>query len=271
MVVDTNGWRQRATYLTRLCWLALLSYFWHVTWRLTLLSVFETLYTKAQQELKEATTASNQIKMKRFSKTLRRSKRLKATHSSPSLSSYSQNNLTKSPRPLRKLLVLDLDETLIHSFTFMPERYDFKVEAQLFGRSHLFYVSKRPHCDYFLQKVAQWYDLAVFTASMKGYAEPVIDFLNTNGSLFKQRLYRKDCQTSTGDVYFKDLSIFDRPMSHVCLLDNSRTSFVASPDNGILISDWISDPKDECLLDLIPLLKVLAQVSDLQEVLAMRT
>ena len=33
----------------------------------------------------------------------------------------------------------------------------------------LFYVYKRPHVDYILQTVSQWYDLVVFTASMEVY------------------------------------------------------------------------------------------------------
>ena len=84
----------------------------------------------------------------------------------------------------RKTLVLDLDETLIHSTT-RGTRYDFMVEVMLEGSnssahsgiSHqqiCYYVYKRPHLDYFLSKVSEWFTLVIFTASVAEYADPVI-------------------------------------------------------------------------------------------------
>lgn len=53
----------------------------------------------------------------------------------------------------KKTLLLDLDETLIHSTLKLPERYDFKMRVNIAGVPRNFYVIKRPHLDHFLQKV----------------------------------------------------------------------------------------------------------------------
>jgi hypothetical protein len=62
--------------------------------------------------------------------------------------------LRRVPRPLkqrRKTLILDLDETLVHS-TLHSQRHDFLVEV-VQERSIVYYVSKRPYLDLFLRQV----------------------------------------------------------------------------------------------------------------------
>ena len=56
----------------------------------------------------------------------------------------------------RKTLVLDLDETLIHSHSnaaVRPALYDTKIEVMIESSPCMFYVSRRPHADYFLKQV----------------------------------------------------------------------------------------------------------------------
>ncbi|XP_057245249.1 CTD nuclear envelope phosphatase 1, partial [Malurus melanocephalus] len=43
-----------------------------------------------------------------------------------------------------------------------------------------FFVHKRPHVDFFLEVVSQWYELVVFTASMEIYGCAVADKLDNN-------------------------------------------------------------------------------------------
>ena len=66
----------------------------------------------------------------------------------------------------RKCLVLDLDETLVHS-SFKPvanPHYILPVEIE--GVIHSVYVMKRPGCDEFLQRVGRCYEVVIFTASL---------------------------------------------------------------------------------------------------------
>lgn len=64
-------------------------------------------------------------------------------------------SLTVPPRipKKKKTLVLDLDETLIHSTSKISRNYDFMIEVMIEKQPCLYYVYKRPHVDYFLSKV----------------------------------------------------------------------------------------------------------------------
>lgn len=101
------------------------------------------------------------------------------------------------PRPVarqslrrRKVLVLDLDETLVHASVSGGADCDLITEVFLQGRSCLYYVKKRPHVDTFLETVARWYQLAIFTASVREYADAVISWLDGGRALFAHRLFR---------------------------------------------------------------------------------
>ena len=75
----------------------------------------------------------------------------------------------------KKCLVIDLDETLVHS-SFKPiSNADFIVPVEIDGTIHQVYVLKRPYVDEFLKKVGGLYECVLFTASL---ARPEGEFLN---------------------------------------------------------------------------------------------
>lgn len=59
-----------------------------------------------------------------------------------------------------------------------------------------FFVHKRPHVDFFLEVVSQWYELVVFTASMEIYGSAVADKLDNNKGFLKRRYYRQVTATT---------------------------------------------------------------------------
>lgn len=66
----------------------------------------------------------------------------------------------------RKCLVLDLDETLVHS-SFKPIPHpDFIVPVEIESHWHHFHVLKRPGVDLFLKEMGEIYEIVVFTASL---------------------------------------------------------------------------------------------------------
>lgn len=89
----------------------------------------------------------------------------------------------------------------------------------------LYYVHKRPHCDDFLRKVCNWYELVVFTASVQEYADPVIDWLEQERKYFARRYYRQHCTFRNG-AYIKDLGSVEHDLSKVMIIDNSPLSYV---------------------------------------------
>ncbi|KAA6410535.1 MAG: NIF domain [Lasallia pustulata] len=200
----------------------------------------------------------------------------------PRQPSYSTHTSPHSSILAQKTLVIDLDETLIHSLAKggrMSSGHMVEVKLNTtvgiggttLGPQHpiLYYVHKRPHCDEFLRKVCKWYNLVAFTASVQEYADPVIDWLEQERKYFSGRYYRQHC-TYRNSAYIKDLSSVEPDLSRVMILDNSPLSYIFHEDNAIPIEGWINDPTDNDLLHLIPVLEALQYVTDVRALLALR-
>ncbi|KAF7722018.1 Nuclear envelope morphology protein 1 [Apophysomyces ossiformis] len=176
-----------------------------------------------------------------------------------------------------KTLVLDLDETLVHSVRLGSEDTlqvsksikHKKIEVQHDRQSLLYEVYKRPHADFFLKTISQWYKVVIFTASMAEYANPVIDWLDQDQNLISQRYFRQACIVRNGN-FVKDISLAEPDLAKVCLVDNSPAAFELFQENGISLPGWISNPNDECLLDLLPLLDALRFTADVRSILKLR-
>ncbi|KAL1498325.1 hypothetical protein ABEB36_009139 [Hypothenemus hampei] len=175
----------------------------------------------------------------------------------------------------RKVLVLDLDETLIHSHHDGVVRQtvrpgvppDFVLKVTIDRHPVRFFVHKRPHVDFFLDIVSQWYELVVFTASMEIYGAAVADKLDAGRGILQRRFYRQHCTPDFGS-YTKDLSAICNDLSSVFILDNSPGAYKAYPDNAIPIKSWFSDPNDVALLNLLPVLDALRFTADVRSVLS---
>lgn len=165
----------------------------------------------------------------------------------------------------RKTLVLDLDETLVHSSFRSVHNADIVISVEIEGEHHKVYVRKRPGCDEFLLRVAQLYEVVVYTASMSKYASPLLDKLD-KADTCHHRLYREAC-TRMSAGYAKDLSKLGRDLKQVIIIDNSPICYSLQPDNAIPIQTWRDDMQDRELLDLIPILISLAEVEDIPQVL----
>lgn len=140
----------------------------------------------------------------------------------------------------RKILVLDLDETLIHSHHDGVARQmvapgtppDFILRVNIDRHPVRFFVHKRPHVDFFLDVVSQWYELVVFTASMEIYGAAVADQLDGNRQILRRRYFRQHCTLDYGS-YTKDLSAISNDLSSIFILDNSPGAYRAYPGNSI--------------------------------------
>eukprot|EP01101_Sappina_pedata_P005763 TRINITY_DN2717_c0_g1_i1.p1 TRINITY_DN2717_c0_g1~~TRINITY_DN2717_c0_g1_i1.p1 ORF type:complete len:291 (+),score=61.01 TRINITY_DN2717_c0_g1_i1:97-969(+) len=223
-----------------------------------------------------------------------------------SATTLSNTNITRQsdlllPRK-KKTLVLDLDETLIHSTLRNTTGGDYQVEICINGDSFVFNVFKRPHVDYFLKTVSEWYDIIIFTASLRQYADPVIDRLDPN-RYAKKRLFRESCRLMNGS-FVKDFNHAGFDLPTTIIVDNSPVSYVVNQDNAIPIdhfyaneaSHYMSVPgshsifsnqsgsmsgqsqksigpndwkKDRALLDLLPILNGLRYTHDVRSVLGL--
>ncbi|KAG0167161.1 hypothetical protein DFQ28_006242 [Apophysomyces sp. BC1034] len=165
----------------------------------------------------------------------------------------------------RKCLVLDLDETLVHSsFKSIPNP-DFVVPVEIDNQFHNVYVLKRPGVDEFMRKMGERYEIVVFTASLSKYADPVLDMLDIH-KVVKHRLFRESCFNHRGS-YVKDLSQLGRDLTATLILDNSPASYIFHTANAVPVSTWFNDPHDTELMDLIAFLEDLTVVEDVTMVL----
>ncbi|KAL6776537.1 hypothetical protein ACKKBG_A21530 [Auxenochlorella protothecoides x Auxenochlorella symbiontica] len=166
----------------------------------------------------------------------------------------------------KKCLVLDLDETLVHS-SFRPVASpDYIIPVEIEGRVVDVYVLKRPHVDAFLAAVGDRFEVVVFTASLGKYADPLLDLLDPAG-VVRWRLFREACYPYEGS-YVKDLQCMGRPMESLIIVDNSPHSYVFQPENALPIGTFIDDPEDQELLDCLEVLMEVENARDVRQGLA---
>lgn len=184
------------------------------------------------------------------------------------------NDTTPDPKGLlqpnktkfKKTLVLDLDETLVHS-SFRPvDNPTFIIPVHIDNHVYNVYVLKRPYTDIFLERAAKCYEIIIFTASLAKYADPLLDELDKK-KVINGRLFRNSCVMSV-KTYVKDLSVLGRKLKNTIIVDNSPLSYQFQPTNAINCTSWFDDPDDTELLDMLPVLETtLLETDDVRDVL----
>ncbi|KAL5221378.1 hypothetical protein ABZP36_026091 [Zizania latifolia] len=164
-------------------------------------------------------------------------------------------------------LVLDLDETLVHSTIEQCDDADFTFPVFFDMKEHMVYVRKRPHLHMFLQKMAEMFEIVIFTASQSVYADQLLDTLDPEKKMFSRRYFWESCAfTNTG--YMKDLTVVGVDFAKVVIIDNTPQVFQLQVNNGIPIESWFNNPSDEALPQLIPFLETLAFADDVRPIIA---
>ena len=179
--------------------------------------------------------------------------------------SHTPNNLRSSGAPIfsKKTIVLDLDETLIHASPQLINPEHLITRVQKDGSLLCIRLNIRPYAEDFLRLLSTIADIVVFTASMKQYADPILDLLDPSHKYLKARYYRESC-TLSSIGYIKDLNILRKPLKDVLIVDNLATSFSYQKANGILISSWYGDKNDKELLKLLKFLRTAVLLDDVR-------
>ncbi|XP_022228135.2 CTD nuclear envelope phosphatase 1 homolog [Drosophila obscura] len=177
----------------------------------------------------------------------------------------------------KKTLILDMDETLITSVTIKkdgtspPSSRKCKWQVVPFDFEFVLNdvtikVYKRPHVDYFLERVSKWYNLIIFTAGTEEYATPILDYLDGGRNILTQRFFRSNCINVYG-FNAKFVSLVCPDMANVILLDNSIPECCFNVNNAIPIADNIIGDWDTKLLNILGFLDALRFVKDVRSIL----
>uniref|UniRef100_A0A8D1P6T2 RNA polymerase II subunit A C-terminal domain phosphatase n=1 Tax=Sus scrofa TaxID=9823 RepID=A0A8D1P6T2_PIG len=141
----------------------------------------------------------------------------------------------------RKLvLMVDLDQTLIHTTEQHCQQMSNKgiFHFQLGRGEPMLHTRLRPHCKEFLEKIAQLYELHVFTFGSRLYAHTIAGFLDPEKKLFSHRILSRDeCIdpfSKTGNLR----NLFPCGDSMVCIIDDREDVWKFAP-NLITVKKYV--------------------------------
>lgn len=165
------------------------------------------------------------------------------------------------------LLILDLDETLVHTVEKPLDREcDFRVDE--------LYVYKRPHVDQFLKEVQTAYRLAVWSAGSEDYVVPTITrlVLPITKPVFIWSRYRctRRYDWQTGEEvnvkYLKKVKKRGYDLRRVLIVEDTPANVRNSYGNAVYVTAWEGQDGDDELLKLSRYLLKLASEPDFRKV-----
>jgi TFIIF-interacting CTD phosphatase-like protein len=170
----------------------------------------------------------------------------------------------------RKLLILDLDETLIHAREHaggLTDPPDFALLGYL--------VWKRPFLDAFIAQVQEWYRLALWTASSPEYAAAMVRqlFPEPNQLAFvwaRDRCTRRIDPDRNLFYWQKNLNKLKRQkryrLEKLLMLDDSPEKLERHYGNLISIKPFEGQSDDSELRDLLPYLAWLRHAENVRTI-----
>lgn len=135
-------------------------------------------------------------------------------------------------------LILDLDETLIYLKNKINISNNDKFLNNPFSSSILIL---RPGLIDFLKKMKQIYELIIFSSGTLDYIMPILKIIEKKGKFFEYILYRKHISFLKNGEYYKDLSLLNRNLKNVIIVDDMAKNFVLHKSNGICIKPFKGD------------------------------
>ena len=134
-------------------------------------------------------------------------------------------------------LVLDIDETISHTMRLS------------FGN----YFLLRPGVIHLIKKLYNFYEIDIFTAAIKRYADNIINKLDPNDNYIRYRFYREHC-IYEGTKTVKKLVRIGRDLNKIIFVDNIKYNAKYNMDNLYHVSSWKDNVYDTEMIKLQDLL-----------------
>jgi carboxy-terminal domain RNA polymerase II polypeptide A small phosphatase len=165
------------------------------------------------------------------------------------------------------LLILDLDETLIHATKDTKElQHDFKYQD--------YYIFKRPYLESFLVGVNSKFDLAIWSSADDNYVSDLVSKIKPADIDFKfiwgrtRCSYRRDLDLDqyNWEKRLKKVKSLGYKLEKVLIIDDTQEKCRNNYGNAIYIKEFLGDPRDQELLKLAEYLEGLSTVENVRTV-----
>ena len=134
-------------------------------------------------------------------------------------------------------LVLDIDETISHKMRLS------------FGN----YFLLRPGVIHLIRKLYHFFEIDIFTAAIKRYADNIVNKLDPNNTYVNYRFYREHC-IYEGTKTVKKLVRIGRELNKIIFVDNIKYNAKYNMENLYHVSSWKDDVYDQEMVKLQDLL-----------------
>ncbi len=163
----------------------------------------------------------------------------------------------------KPLLILDLDETLIHAnVELVHEQFSYKLPFH--------YVYERPYLKEFLLAVNKLYALAIWSSATEDYIKDILNIsmpreINLVFTWDRSHCTQRFDENYGSRIYIKNLRKVKSkgfPLERVLIVDDSPEKIRLNYGNAIIIKPFTGDPNDSELLKLSRYLELIATYSN---------
>lgn len=167
----------------------------------------------------------------------------------------------------KKLLILDIDETLIFATeNLLDRKEDF--------RAGQYYVYKRPYLKEFLLQCINWFEVAVWTSSSPDYAKEILENIFDDVRVLSFVWASDRCTWSYDwelqEYYWrkilKKVKRKGYDLNNVIAVDDTPKGYKNSYGNVIAIAPFEGEESDSELTDLLIYLNHLRQVENIRKI-----
>jgi carboxy-terminal domain RNA polymerase II polypeptide A small phosphatase len=173
-----------------------------------------------------------------------------------------------------KLIVLDLDETLVYSVDSCQYDKQSPSELEFFSCGDLT-VYKRPNVQVFISTLLEWFDVSIWTAGTEEYAHIIAS------ELFRENVDRLRFIMTSANVslrYDHEIGEYSKikplkkvvkkgfKLANILHIDNTPSTFSVNYGNGILVRTWTGQPNDDELMLLLVFLEWLGPLENVRRI-----